>query len=160
MTFYPKELFKDNIQNIFVFGSNKAGRHGAGAARFAKEHCGAKYGVGKGIWGNSFAIPTKDAYLNILPLTEIQENVHYFISFAVANPNFTFYITAIGTGLAGYSHLQIAPMFQYAPANCIMPEEWHFEDTGEKANRDVPAAGIPLTTYPPEDIEITLDKDE
>ena len=33
---------------IFVFGSNEAGRHGKGAALYAKQHYGAEYGVGNG----------------------------------------------------------------------------------------------------------------
>ena len=36
----------------------------------------------------------------------------------------TFFVTAIGTGLAGYSHEEIAPMFKDAPDNCVLPIEW------------------------------------
>jgi len=45
---------------IFVFGSNPEGRHGAGAAKVAKEKFGAEYGVGEGLTGNAYALPTKD----------------------------------------------------------------------------------------------------
>ena len=45
---------------IFVFGSNPKGIHGAGAAKVAMEQFGAKYGVGEGLTGNSYALPTKD----------------------------------------------------------------------------------------------------
>ena len=45
---------------IFVFGSNPEGKHGAGAARVALLKFGAKYGIGEGLVGNSYAIPTKD----------------------------------------------------------------------------------------------------
>ena len=48
----------DNV--IFVFGSNLEGRHGAGAALFAKNNFGAIYGKSEGLQGNSYAIPTKD----------------------------------------------------------------------------------------------------
>ena len=44
--------------NVFVFGSNLAGRHGAGAAKFAREHHGAVYGQGVGFEGSSYAIAT------------------------------------------------------------------------------------------------------
>lgn len=53
---------------IFVFGSNLAGRHGKGAALYARQHYGAIYGQGVGRQGNSYAIPTKDGKLNPLPL--------------------------------------------------------------------------------------------
>jgi hypothetical protein len=36
---------------IFVFGSNLAGRHGKGAALWAREHRGAIYGQGRGRQG-------------------------------------------------------------------------------------------------------------
>ena len=45
---------------IFVFGSNPEGRHGAGAAKVARERFGAIYGQGEGLQGNAYAIPTKD----------------------------------------------------------------------------------------------------
>lgn len=45
---------------VFVFGSNPEGRHGAGAAKVARERFGAVYGQGEGLQGNAYAIPTKD----------------------------------------------------------------------------------------------------
>lgn len=125
MTHYPKQLFaKPNERNIFVFGSNLAGRHGAGAAKFAVDKCGAIYGVGFGLQGSSFAIPTKDENLNVMPLHLIAKYVEAFVEYAKTHPELTFYVTAIGTGLSGYSHLQIAPMFGNAPDNCVLPDEW------------------------------------
>lgn len=111
-------------QSVFVFGSNLAGRHGAGAAKYAVEHCGAVYGKGVGMQGNSYAIPTKDRALQTLSLFSIEQYVHYFLQYAADNFEDTFFVTAIGTGLAGYSHEQIAPMFKNAPDNCILPIEW------------------------------------
>ncbi len=49
---------KDN--EIFVFGSNKEGMHGGGAARIAYEDFGAEWGVGIGMTGQCYAIPTMD----------------------------------------------------------------------------------------------------
>jgi len=113
--------------NIFVFGSNLAGRHGKGAALYARKHHGAVYGQGVGLHGSSYAIPTKDTVLRTLPLNIIEEYVQEFICFAENHPNLTFQITAIGCGLAGYKDWQIAPMFKNCPKNCILPEQWlHF----------------------------------
>ena len=113
---------------IFVFGSNLAGRHGKGAALFAKENHGAIYGQGEGLQGNSYAIPTKEngpgKTLITLSLDRIEWHVVTFILFAQENPDLTFQVTRIGCGLAGYRDDQIAPFFEYAPANCILPEEW------------------------------------
>lgn len=109
---------------IFVFGSNLAGRHGKGAALYAKIHHGAIYGQGIGRQGNSYAIPTKDKNLRPLPLYEIRKYVGQFIEYARSNPKETFQVTRIGCGLAGYKDFEIAPMFEYAPDNCVLPKEW------------------------------------
>lgn len=109
---------------IFVFGSNLAGIHGAGAAKEALERYGAVDRCGVGLWGMSYAIPTKDENLKPLPLYEINLAVAKFLVFAHKRPPMSFFVTPIGTGLAGYFHAQIAPMFRLAPDNCELPEEW------------------------------------
>ena len=111
---------------IFVFGSNLAGRHGKGAAKYALEKCGAQYGIPVGLQGQSYAIPTKDETLRTLDLSVIQFYVEEFLTFARSHTEFEFYVTAIGTGLAGYRHIDIAPMFADAPVNCQLPVEWKF----------------------------------
>lgn len=110
---------------VFVFGSNLAGRHGAGAALWARQHRGAIYGRGEGIQGNSYAIPTKDANLKSLPLEIIANHIVYFLEFAYAHPELTFQLTPIGCGLAGYRPEQIAPYFNLPPPrNVIVPPEF------------------------------------
>ena len=112
------------MNDIFVFGSNLAGRHGKGAALYARVKHGAIYGQGTGAQGNSFAIPTKDENLKPLPLAKINSWVQYFISYAQAHPELTFNVTKVGCGLAGYREREIAPMFKEAPYNCNLPEGW------------------------------------
>jgi hypothetical protein len=109
---------------IFVFGSNEAGRHGKGAALEARLHWDAIYGQGEGIQGSSYGIPTKDVFLRTLPIDAIRVHVDRFLLFAYDHPEDEFMLTPIGTGLAGYSHEQIAPMFTDAPSNVIFPKEW------------------------------------
>jgi YspA, cpYpsA-related SLOG family len=112
------------MREIFVFGSNLAGRHGAGAALYARQHHGAQLGVGMGLTGDAYAIPTKDENLQTLPLKIIRGYVRDFLTFATKNPDLTFKVTAIGCGLAGYKPVQIAPMFNLAPENVILPPEF------------------------------------
>lgn len=112
------------IAQIFVFGSNLAGRHGKGAALAARLQHGAEYGVGSGRTGNAYAIATKDVELHSLPLHEIEVNVHEFLRYARANPALQFNVTRIGCGWAGYSDAQIAPFFAGAPENCHLPPGW------------------------------------
>jgi hypothetical protein len=109
---------------IFVFGSNLAGRHGKGAALYAARHHGAKYGQGIGIQGQSYAIPTKDGALGVLPLERIRDYVDDFITYAEKNPQLTFNVTAIGCGLAGYKPYDIGPMFRMVPDNVNLPDEF------------------------------------
>lgn len=109
---------------VFVFGSNLAGRHGKGAALEAQRHYGAIYGQGIGRQGMSYAIPTKDRDLKVLTLDAIERHVREFLDYAAANSTTEFFVTAIGTGLAGYRHEDIAPMFRSAPKNCALPVAW------------------------------------
>lgn len=112
------------MNQIFVFDSNLAGRHGAGDALFARNHFGAEYGVGKGPTGNAYALPTKDERLRSLSLEQIQQHVDEFIGYARANPKLIFQVTRIGCGRAGYSDDEIAPMFASAPNNCRVSHHW------------------------------------
>jgi hypothetical protein len=107
--------------SVFVFGSNLAGRHGAGAALAAKHFHGAIYGFGVGPQGNSYAIPTKGRDLKTLPLAQIKTHVADFLHYARNHPDVSFALTPIGCGLAGYTPEDIAPMFRRAPANVILP---------------------------------------
>ncbi len=109
---------------IFVFGSNLAGRHGKGAALWARTNRGAVYGRGIGRQGHSYAIPTKDHHLKTLPIAAIARYVDEFIIHAAEHPQLTFQLTPIGCGLAGYRHEQIAPLFDAASANIIIPPEF------------------------------------
>jgi hypothetical protein len=114
--------------NIFDFGSNLAGRHGAGAAVTAREVYGAVYGEGVGRTGNAYALPTKDERLRTLPLTRIRTYVQNFLTYARQHPELTFTVTRVGCGLAGYTDDEIAPMFIGAPSNCQMPRGWRQYD--------------------------------
>lgn len=109
---------------IFVFGSNEAGVHGAGAARYALNSQGAIYGKGVGMAGNSYALPTKDRQIRTLPLSKVKGYVDDFINFATANPHLEFKVTRIGCGLAGFRDVQIAPLFTNAPSNCLFDSAW------------------------------------
>lgn len=112
------------MKTIFVFGSNRAGRHGRGSALEALKHHGAKYGVGEGLQGNSYGIPTKGFKIEKLPLSEIAMHVTTFIRFAQEHQELEFRVVKIGCGLAGYREAQIAPLFAEAPDNCDLPDGW------------------------------------
>jgi hypothetical protein len=111
-------------RSIFVFGSNKAGVHGAGAAQMALQLYGAELGKGRGLSGRSYALPTKDRWLDTLPLPELHFEVDFFLAHAGKMKENIFAVTRVGCGLAGYTDEQIAPFFKDAPSNCKLPEGW------------------------------------
>lgn len=104
---------------IFVFGSNLAGRHGGGAARAANMKFGAEWGVGVGLTGQSYAIPTMQGGVET-----IKPYVDEFIRFAQENPGLKFLVTRIGCGIAGFKDEEIAPLFDKAMQvpNIYLPE--------------------------------------
>lgn len=110
----PEIIESLNPNEIFVFGSNLGGYHGAGAAWTAYHKFGAIYHQGEGIQGQSYAIPTKDMKLRVIPLPIIQVFVDNFIQYAIDHPDKRFLVTAIGCGLANYSYEEIAPLFKAA----------------------------------------------
>ena len=109
---------------IFVFGSNLDGVHGAGAALFARKNCGAVLGVGEGLTGQSYALPTCKHAGVPLSLEDVGGAIDRFLMFADYHPELKFFMTACGTGIAGFSHEQIAGEFCMIPNNCRMPPEW------------------------------------
>lgn len=124
MRFTPNKITSLGRYEIFVFGSNEAGAHGAGAALLAYNKFGAHWGIGVGIQGQSYAIPTKDFNIKTLPLNKIQQYVNQFLEESKQYPYLTFLLTEIGCGLAGYTPKEIAPMFKGAAENIVLPEKF------------------------------------
>ena len=122
---------------VFVFGSNPEGRHGLGAAKVAREQFGARWGIGEGLVGNSYGIPTKDlrikdnhGYRSVAP-SSIIESIKKFYDIARMHPNKVFKIAYRNTyrrSLCGYSGLELFNMFRSAgdfPSNVHISEEWY-----------------------------------
>lgn len=120
------EIKNSTSREIFVFGSNRQGRHGKGAAFTAKLKHGAVYGQAEGLQGDSYAIVTKELRPDFRPvsLAEVYTGVTAFLKFAFSHPELAFKVTPIGCGLAGFNPNQIGPLFQGAPGNVKLPEEF------------------------------------
>lgn len=117
---------RESKPSIFVFGSNREGRHGAGAAKAAKKNFGAINGQSEGLQGDSYAIITKELRSDRPPvcLAEVAVGVKKFLAFARENSDREFFLTPIGCGLAGFTVDQIAPMFRDVPKNVTMPQQF------------------------------------
>jgi hypothetical protein len=119
---------------IFVFGSNPEGRHGAGSAKVAKEKFGAVYGIGEGLQGNSYAIPTKDLRIpgtRSISKSDIVRNIQKLYDLARIMPEKNFkvaYRTKFDEkSLNGYTGEEMVQMFSMYPVpnNIYFSEEWH-----------------------------------
>lgn len=106
---------------IFVFGSNLQGMHGGGAARIAYENFGAEWGVGVGLTGRCYAIPTMQGGVET-----IRPYVDNFIKYAKEHVELTFLVTRIGCGIAGFRDSEMAPLFKDAAdmENVALPQQW------------------------------------
>ena len=127
MKFTPENISSLEPHQIFVFGSNFAGIHGAGAAALAHKKFGAVWGKGVGLYGQSYALPTKDHQIITLALTDIEYQIDLFLGTANCFLQLEFLVTKIGCGLAGYSVEDIAALFKgkEIPSNVVLPECFH-----------------------------------
>lgn len=129
---------------VFVFGSNPEGRHGAGAAKIAKTNFGAVTGVGEGLQGNSYALPTKDLRVTenngyrSIPVPEIIKNIQRMYEVAAKNPDKNFMVAYTNTPgrrtQNGYTGAEMIQMFVEAgfpgngiPSNVQFSENWKKE---------------------------------
>ena len=106
---------------IFVFGSNLQGAHGGGAAYLAYKKWGAIWGQGVGLQGQTYGIPTMHGGVEV-----IKPYIDEFIEFASQHKEYTFLVTRIGCGIAGFSPNEIAPLFAKAIEieNILLPEDF------------------------------------
>ena len=117
----PERISELKENEIFVFGSNLAGSHGGGAARLAYERFGAIWGQGVGLQGQSYGIPTMHGGVEA-----IRPYVDEFIGFARQHAELTFLVTKVGCGIAGFTVMEMAPLFREAIGveNVILPREF------------------------------------
>lgn len=130
--------------DIFVFGSNKAGVHGSGAAMDARRFYGAVHGVGEGFTGLCYALPTKMTPYFPMGLSEVRCHVEKFLEDARNHADLRFRLTRVGCGLAGFSDEDIAPMFFECSENVVLPGLWQRMKDGVTA-RLIVAGGREIT---------------
>ena len=142
-------MITPDANTIFVFGSNPEGRHGAGAAKTAREKFGAQYGQGEGLQGNSYAIPTKDLRvrennsLRSIAPWQIVESIKKMYKVARQNPSKQFKVAYTNglneTTLNGYTGAEMIRMFKEAgpiPNNVLFSKNWtdHWNEVESSSN--------------------------
>ena len=106
----PDKITVLKPNQVFVFGSNKQGRHGKGAARDAVAYFDAKEGVGEGFTGGCYAFPTIE---KLFPYTRVsaeslKKSSQKLLKAVEDNPDLEFLVTPLGLGLAGFEVAVIA----------------------------------------------------
>lgn len=121
----PEVITELKHNEVFVFGSNLSGIHGAGAANFACKKGWTIWGAGVGLietsFGKSYAIATKDYTVRKLEVNIIQTQISLFLQCSLLRPELTFLVTPIGCGLAGYKPDEMAKLF----FNGVDHGNWH-----------------------------------
>lgn len=144
MRFTPEHVLDLRDNEIFVFGSNTEGAHAGGAAYIARTRFGAIDGQPEGVQGQSYAIPTltfvpqddtPDKLPRVVPVTdaELEDALDRFLTFAYGHPEYTFVMTKIGCGIAGWRIEQVgeilirvaASFFRGLPTNVVWPREFY-----------------------------------
>jgi hypothetical protein len=126
----PESITRLAPHEVFVYGSNQFASHQGGAARFAVENFGAVNGEApNSLVGQSYGIITTSFNKQPITLFFIQKQVEVLYEFARVRPDLTFYVTKIGTNIAGFSIEEIADLFfdlqTIKPNNIILPKEFH-----------------------------------
>ena len=174
----PEKITKKNMpaNGIFVFGSNTEGKHGLGAALTAKKEFGAEYGKAKGPQGQSYAVRTKMyqdgklvEYNNLTEENKKQmdlmtiEDLRDLRFEALKNPDKKYYVTLLGTKLAGRTVQQMKDFFQRMdsrlgiPDNIILPKE--FEVRAESSDTQLVSPEELDNIMPIEDLSVSLPQD-
>lgn len=118
-----------NKNQIFVFGSNTQGHHGAGTAALCLNKYGAIYGKASGIQGQSYGLITTDLTNHKFPSRtpkQILQEIKKFYQYAESKPELEFLVayTANGYNLCGYTSKELAQLF----SSLTIPNNVIFED--------------------------------
>lgn len=130
---------------VFVFGSNPEGRHGAGAAKAAMAY-GAIYGIGRGHMGQTYGLVTKNLKPNYtealsdityikagersVSKVQIVINIFHLYLYASKHPELDFligYTVSDTPNLNGYTTKEMAEMFAISPIpdNIVFNDEFY-----------------------------------
>lgn len=106
---------------VIVVGTNARGEHAGGAAKQAHEQFGLEWGVGEGLSGQTYALPTMEGTESFI------KAIDTFIKYARCASNKKFMVTKVGCGIAAYKENDIKQTFNNyhsLPINIILPTNW------------------------------------
>ena len=141
----PENITELQFNEVFVFGSNRNGNHMGGAAAVAYTKFGAEWGIGEGLMGNSYALPTLNEGMEKVTEKELEDSFVKLLKFADQNRQMIFLVTKVGCGIAGWDVETVKKIFWQAaakvspdpdwagiPSNVRIPKEFCNEDKGRR----------------------------
>ena len=139
--FTPEHIEDLHPNEVFVFGSNANGNHYGGAANLAYQRFGAVWGIGEGLRGNSYALPTLNRSMERVSVGALKQAFKHLFQEIDFNPELCFLLTKVGCGIAGYTVEEVARAFWESvnsfyngrwttyvgslPEGLIIPEEFY-----------------------------------
>lgn len=109
---------------VYVYGSNLAGRFVGETQRTAMRWYRADPGTREGPCGDSYAIALRDRDLLPLSSATIARNIARFLDYARANPVTGFYVPRFTLECPEVPEHDVAKCFAGAPPNCHLPGLW------------------------------------
>jgi hypothetical protein len=109
---------------IFVFATDEGGRHGNALAQLAVSRWGAVRQCGKGISGNSYAIPVQTRSGEKFARERLQAEAEEFKQFARENSERQFILSRLGCDELGFSDAKMAPLLAECGVNVTEPGKW------------------------------------
>lgn len=121
----PENIEELKEDEIIVVGTNMAGSHCGGAARFAHERFGLEDGVGEGLSGQTYAFPTLNKDFSKREIAQMIYSKAKLYHVAHENLDKTFLLTKVGMGIAGFTLEEMREVFAgHVPYNVILPKEF------------------------------------
>ena len=115
----PTKIVSLRANQIFVFGTDRDGSQKNGAAGMAAKSFGAKVGVTDGPTGKCYALPTFG-----FSEKDLAKAAERFEAYVRSNMGYTYLVTAVGCGHAGFNVTHVANMFKglISLNNVMLPE--------------------------------------
>ena len=109
---------------IFVFATNESGHHENPMAVLAMHSYGAQKSQGRGLVGQSYAIPVLDRNGQRLSEERIVAEFNAFKEFARSHPEMNFQLTRIGCDTIGFRDNKVSKFFMDCSPNVTLPGVW------------------------------------
>ena len=127
---------------IWVFASDRKGKHNKGYAKTAHTRFHAQYGCSHGESGSAYAIQTTKNNDEAVEFLDFQEEMIVFRNYALSKPSNKFYLTS----MSPFSTELVAPLIVGLPVNVSIPKVYidHLVYLGNAFEKSAAAINLDL----------------